>query len=161
MGQHGVVPPGGVRYMSAGTGIFHSEFNHSPEHDVHFVQMWVLPRSYGEAPNYGQREFAPAEREGRWLTVASGQAGLSAPIALRADATLRVAHLGDAALDLELRNGRYGFVFVATGEVEANGQRLVAGDAIRAFGAQTIGLRGSAELVAWDVPPPAVRLEDA
>ncbi len=57
LGQHGVVAPGGIQYISAGTGVRHSEFNHSKERDVHFVQMWVLPRSYGEPPAYGQHAF--------------------------------------------------------------------------------------------------------
>lgn len=160
-GAHGVVPPGGVQYMSAGTGVFHSEFNHSAENDVHFVQMWVFPRSFGERPAYGQREFAPEERRGRWLTVASGASGVDAPIALRQDATLRVAQLDGAALDVALADGRCGYVFVAEGSAEANGQQLAAGDALRLAGKQTVTLRGDAELVWWDVPPTDIRLEDA
>ena len=102
MGHHGVVPPGGVQYMSAGTGLTHSEFNHSAENDVHFVQMWVLPGSYGEAPDYGQHEFAEADRHGKWLVIASGERGVQAPIALRQDATVRVARLAGDTLDVQL-----------------------------------------------------------
>jgi redox-sensitive bicupin YhaK (pirin superfamily) len=159
MGHRGVVPAGGVQYMSAGTGVVHSEFNHSRERDVHFVQMWVLPRSAGEPPAYGQHLFERAERTNRWLAIATGEAGVDAPIALRQDATVRVARLeADASLDVALDAGRLGFLFVASGSVSVNGARLDAGDAIRASGAQRFTLAagpGAAELVAWDVPPTA------
>ncbi|BDE07317.1 hypothetical protein WPS_25930 [Vulcanimicrobium alpinum] len=161
MGHHGVVAPGGVQYMSAGTGVQHSEFNHSQSRDVHFVQMWVLPRSYGEAPAYGQHTFAEDERRNRWLTIASGQSGIEAPVSLRQDATVRVARLEDAALEYALDPSRYGFLFVAEGTVTANGETLGAGDAVRIHGVRDLAVRGSGELVLWDVPPTGVRLEDA
>ncbi len=131
LGHHGVVAPGGVQYVSAGTGVRHSEFNHSGERDVHFVQMWVLPREPGGTPAYGQHAFDEDERRGRWLTVASGLAGEPAPVTLRQDAVLRVARLDDDALAREIDPARYGFLFVADGEIEANGEPLVAGDAVR------------------------------
>lgn len=161
LGHHGVVPPGGVQYMSAGTGVRHSEFNHSQQSDVHFVQMWVLPRSYGEPPAYGQHTFNEDERRDRWLVVASGEAGIEARVALRADATVRVAKLEGSSLDYAFRPDRYGFLFVADGAVQVNGEPLAAGDAVRTFGAQELEMSGTGELVLWDVPPTAVRLEDA
>jgi redox-sensitive bicupin YhaK (pirin superfamily) len=161
LGHHGVVPPGGVQYMSAGTGVEHSEFNHSAENDVHFVQMWVLPKRNGEPPAYGQREFDAADRAGKWLAVASGETAVDAPIRLLQEATVRVARLSGAALDVRLAAGRYGFLFVAEGTVTANGERLAAGDAVRLRGAQQFEVAGDAELVFWDVPPTDVRLEDA
>lgn len=151
MGHAGVVNPGGVQYLSAGSGLTHSEFNHSGESDVHFVQMWVMPRARGEAPAYGQQEFAQIERTGKWLTIASGQAGIEAPIALRQDATLRVARLEGGALTQAFEPTRYGFVFVAQGEVEANGEQLFAGDAVRLHGVPSVDVRGTGELVVWDV----------
>jgi quercetin 2,3-dioxygenase len=161
LGQHGVVAPGGIQYMSAGTGVKHSEFNHSGERDVHFVQMWVLPRSYGEAPDYGQHSFEEAARRDTWLVLASGEPGVAAPVTLRADATLRVAQLDDARLTYTFGPSRYGFLFVAEGEVTANGERLGAGDAVRIRGASELEVRGNGELILWDVPPTDIRLEDA
>jgi redox-sensitive bicupin YhaK (pirin superfamily) len=153
LGHHGIVPAGGVQYMSAGTGVVHSEYNHSSMNDVHFVQMWVMPRSAGEPPAYGQHVFDAADRANRWLAIASGEAGVDAPVSLRQDATVRVARLAGAAVDVELAAGRFGFVFVADGSVRVGDRRLEAGDAIRAAGAQRFTLEGTAELVAWDVPP--------
>ncbi|HEX3466315.1 MAG TPA: pirin family protein [Candidatus Elarobacter sp.] len=158
LGSHGVVEPGGVQYVSAGTGVRHSEFNHSAERDVHFVQMWVLPRERGVPPLYGQRSFAENERRNRWLVVASGEPGVNAPVELRADATLRVAKLEDAALAYAFDPERFGFLFVADGEVRANGETLRTSDAVRIHGLQDLELNGTGELVLWDVPPLA---EDA
>jgi redox-sensitive bicupin YhaK (pirin superfamily) len=152
MGHQGVVSPGGVQYMSAGTGVRHSEFNHSAENDVHFVQMWVLPRTAGEAPAYGQREFTQADRTNRWLTIASGERGVDAPIAIRQDATFRVARLEGTEVETHLGPGRYGFLFVADGEVTANGERLAKGDAVRLYSVPEINVSGTGELVFWDVP---------
>jgi redox-sensitive bicupin YhaK (pirin superfamily) len=153
LGNHGVVEPGGVQYMSAGTGVRHSEFNGSQTEPVHFVQMWVMPRSMGEPPAYGQADFTQAERTNRWLTIASGEAGVQAPVALRADATMRVARLeDDAALAIDIAPDRFGFLFVADGAVRIDGELLATGDAVRMTGVPHVDLHGSAELVFWDVP---------
>lgn len=154
MGNHGVVRPGGVQYMSAGTGVLHSEFNHSHERPVHFVQMWVMPSSTGEAPAYGQKDFTLGDRDGRWLTVASGRTGIDAPIALRQAATLKVARLAAQPLAHAFDDGRYGFLFVASGAVAANGEHLAAGDAVRIAGVRDLRLEGEGEVVLWDVNPP-------
>ncbi|MEA2721399.1 MAG: quercetin 2,3-dioxygenase [Candidatus Eremiobacteraeota bacterium] len=161
LGHHGVVPPGGIQYISAGTGVRHSEFNHSKERDVHFVQMWVLPRSNGEPPAYGQHAFGEDERRNRWLVAASGQSGVQAPVALRADATLRVAKLENGALTYAFDPARYGFLFVGDGEIVANGERLTAGDAVRMRGVNELAVSGSGELVLWDVPALPAGLENA
>ncbi len=152
LGNHGVVRPGGVQYMSAGTGVRHSEFNGSATEPVHFVQMWVVPNVMGAAPAYGQADFTQAERTNRWLTIASGRPGVAAPVALRADATLRVTRLEEHELAIAIAPERFGFLFVANGEVTANGERLGTGDAVRMTGVSHVALAGSAELVFWDVP---------
>jgi len=151
LGHQGVVEAGGVQYLSAGTGVTHSEYNHSADHDVHFVQMWVMPNRTGEQPLYGQRHFEIAERTNRWLTIASGSPAVEAPILLRQDAVLRVARLEDgASIEQTFGPERYAFAFVAAGDVTANGERLQAGDAIRMHGVPSVAFRGNGELVVWD-----------
>ncbi|MDQ6933415.1 MAG: pirin family protein [Candidatus Eremiobacteraeota bacterium] len=152
MGNHGVVSPGGVQFMSAGTGVRHSEFNHSSNLPLHLVQMWVVPGRSGVPPAYGQQQFAPADRRNRWLEVASGQARVPAPVALTQDATLRVARLENGELEHEFGPQRYGFVFVGEGEASINEHTLKAGDALRTYGLRRLVLRGSAEIVFWDLP---------
>jgi hypothetical protein len=152
MGNRGIVGPGGVQFMSAGTGVQHSEFNHSDERPLHFVQMWVLPGAPGGTPSYGQQSFTIDERRNRWLYVATGQEGVDAPIPLTQNATLGVARVEDAMLVHEFERERYGFLFVADGLVEANGETLQRGDAVRLYDVPRLGVKGHGELVLWDVP---------
>ena len=153
MGNVGVVRPGGVQYVSAGTGIAHSEYNHSREADVRFVQMWVLPRERGSRPQYGQVDYEGGERRNRWLPIATGQRGIDSRIAIGADATAYAARVEDVALRHSVAAGRFAFLFVADGEVTANGETLGRGDALRVTGPFEIDVRGTGELVLWDVPP--------
>ncbi|HVA34284.1 MAG TPA: pirin family protein [Candidatus Baltobacteraceae bacterium] len=152
MGNEGVVGAGGVQFMSAGTGVRHSEYNNRADDPLHLVQMWVLPGTLGGAPSYGQRDFTIDDRRNRWLTIASGQPGVDAPIAITQRATFKVARLENASLVAEFAPKRYGFLFVADGKVEANGESLGAGDAVRLFDVERLALEGSGELVLWDLP---------
>ena len=160
MGNCGVVAAGGVQFMSAGTGVRHSEFNASKTEELHLCQMWILPGKLGAKPSYGQEDFTLEDRRNRWLVVASGQAGVEAPIALTQTATLRVSKMEDSTSRHVFEPKRFGFLFVADGEIEAaseSGERvsLGAGDALRTFDIPKIELRGSGEIVFWDVPPAA------
>jgi redox-sensitive bicupin YhaK (pirin superfamily) len=161
MGSHGIVTAGGAQYLSAGTGLRHSEFNATPDEELHFVQMWVLPGELNTPPTYGQRDFDAAERRDRWLLVASGEVP-DAPIQLTQRATLRVAQLAEAVVGHAFGPERLGFLFVGSGDAvatatdvrgEAHRATLAAGDAIRLAQIERIEVSGSAELVFWDVPP--------
>jgi quercetin 2,3-dioxygenase len=152
MGNHGVVGPGGVQFMSAGTGVRHSEFNNKADETLHLVQMWVLPGKTGTAPSYGQRDFAVEDRRNKWLTIVSGEESVEAPIRITQKATFSVARLENANLVKEFAPKRYGFLFVADGNVEANGETLRAGDAVRVYDVERLAVKGSGELVLWDLP---------
>ncbi len=152
MGNQGVVAPGEVQFMSAGTGVTHSEYNDSTIEPLHLVQMWVLPGRLGTPPSYGQMAFSVEQRRDRWLTVVSGEAQVEAPIRITQQATLRVARAERAALALDFAPKRYGFLFVADGAVEANGAALGAGDSVRLYDIPRLEVGGAGELVLWDLP---------
>ncbi len=152
MGNHGVVGPGGVQFMSAGTGVRHSEFNNKPDEPLHLVQMWVLPGRLDTPPSYGQMEFAVDDRRNRWLKVVSGGDGVEAPIRITQDATFAVSRIEHETVVYDFAPKRYGFLFVAEGVVEANGERLHAGDAVRLFGIPALAVKGYGELTLWDLP---------
>lgn len=152
MGNRGVVKPGGVQFMSAGTGVRHSETNARNDAELHLVQMWVLPGEAGTAPTYGQMDFTQEDRRNRWLAVASGHHAIAAPIALTQDAALLVARLENHELRHTFEPARFGFLFAADGEIEANGERLGKGDAVRMYAIDRLDLRGTGEVVLWDLP---------
>jgi len=153
MGNHGVVGPGGVQYMSAGTGVRHSEFNGSDSQPLHLVQMWLLPGRKGLKPSYGQRDFTVADRLNKWLLVASGMPADRPSVPLSQQAAFRVTRLENGVVDYSFASGRLGFLFVAHGGVAANGSRLEAGDAVRIASLKSLALSGSGEVLLWDVPP--------
>jgi quercetin 2,3-dioxygenase len=152
LGNHGIVGPGGVQFMSAGTGVAHSEYNGSPDAPLHLVQMWVLPGSLGMRPSYGQQDFEQDDRRNRWLDAVSGDPAVPAPIRITQNATLRVTRLEGVSLVAEFAPQRYGFLFVAEGKVEANGEPLRAGDSVRFYDVARLAVSGHAELVLWDLP---------
>ena len=152
MGNRGVVGPGGIQYMSAGTGVRHSEFNHSKSSELHLVQMWLLPPKAGLPMQYGQRDFTVDDRRGAWFLVASGKPQASAPITLQQSASFSIARLEDEQASHAFDQESLGFLFIADGEVVANGERLRTGDAVRMAGITSLDVQGSGELLLWDVP---------
>ena len=152
LGNHGVVGPGGIQFMSAGTGVAHSEVNNSAEHPLHLVQMWVLPGRLGGKPLYGQMDFSIDQRRNRWLDVVSGDPGVDAPIRITQDATLRVARVEGTPIVAEFAPQRYGYLFVAGGSVEVNGEPLQAGDSVRLYDVARLVVSGHGEVVLWDTP---------
>ena len=152
MGNRGVVRSGGVQFMSAGTGVRHSEFNHSHSDEVHLVQMWVVPGRLATRPTYGQEDFTKEDRHNRWLLVAGNQKNGDAPIALTQDAALRVAALDDTSLVHEFAPKRYGFLFNAGGKIQANDTELNDGDAVRMYDVARLNLSGTGEILLWDLP---------
>lgn len=152
MGNHGIVGPGGVQFMSAGTGVRHSEFNDDSAETLHLVQMWVLPGRTGEAPSYGQMDFDPQSRQNTWLRIVSGEQHVDAPIRITQTATFSVARVEGSLPVYEFAPQRFGFLFVAEGNVEVNGEKLHAGDAVRLYDIHALDVKGHGELVLWDLP---------
>ncbi len=157
MGNVRTVTSGGVQYLSAGTGITHSEYNASSTTPCHLVQMWVVPTARGLQPRYGQVDFTAADRHGRWLVVASGRPGIEAPVTIWQDATCSVARLQQSSVSMQLETGRYAFLFLAKGELAVESPAhenltLHAGDALRLRDALDLQLHGDGELILWDIP---------
>ncbi|MEZ2252572.1 pirin family protein [Microcoleus sp.] len=128
LGTGAVIKPGEVQRMSAGTGIQHSEFNHSPSDSVHLLQIWLLPDRNGLTPSYEQRDFPLAERQGRLRLVAARDARDGA-VKIHQDVDLYAAVLDkDARVSHVLQSNRYAWVQVARGSVLLNGLALEQGD---------------------------------
>jgi quercetin 2,3-dioxygenase len=156
-GDAGVLKPGELQWMSAGHGIEHSEFNASKTEPVHFLQIWIQPDRVNAQPAYAQQAFDPAQRRGRWATLASPQ-GSDGSIAIRQQAWLRGALLAAGeSIDLVLDASRRYWLHVARGSIECDGRRLSAGDALgfvdEAGKQALVGVDdGMADVLLFDLP---------
>jgi len=153
MGNGSTIVPGDVQRMSAGTGVRHSEYNHSKSGTTHFLQIWIEPKRTGIAPSYEQKHFEPQAKRGRLRVIASPD-GRDGSVSMNQDA-LTYAGLfdGEETARLELAPGRKGYVHVARGKLSVNGQALGAGDALKTDGG-TLALENGrgAEVLVFDLP---------
>jgi redox-sensitive bicupin YhaK (pirin superfamily) len=125
----GVIRPGDVQRMSAGSGVRHSEFNHSPDQTTHFLQIWILPSEAGIAPGYEQKHFSDADKRGQLRLVASND-GRDGSVTIHADAAIRAGLIdGAERAGLDLNPERLTYVHLVRGSLNVNGQALAAGDA--------------------------------
>ena len=150
-GTAGVIRPGLVQRMSAGTGIAHSEKNHSEIDPVHFVQMWVVPDRQGLAPRYEQFDLTDQLSDGGFVLAASGR-DQGAPVTLnQLAASMWVGRLGQYET-ATLPAAAFVHVFLATGTASINnGEHLAAGDAVRLTNTSgTITTMSPAEIIVWE-----------
>ena len=128
MGNGRVIRPGDFQYMSAGTGVTHSEFNPSATDATHLLQIWIRPDRPGVAPRYAEK--AMAEAATGQLHLITSPTGRDGSIAIHQDVELFLARLrpGDTVAHA-LGPKRHAWVHVAEGAVELNGTKLEAGDA--------------------------------
>lgn len=155
MGEGSVVRPGEVLMMSAGTGITHSEFNHSPSDGVRFLQIWVKPDRQGATPRYGQKLFADAAKRGRMVPLLSPD-GRNGSLPWYADATVYAGLLdGAEQASVELGPNRHAYVHVIRGSVDVNGTAFAEGDGARVRGEERLILSGGrdAEILVFDLRP--------
>jgi hypothetical protein len=154
IGNGSVIRPGDVQRMSAGTGVRHSEFNHSSDRTTHFLQIWIEPAQRGIAPGYEEKRFDAADKRGRLRLVASPD-GAEGSVTLHQDARLYAGLLdGAETATLRLAPGRRGYIHVARGTVAVAGERLHAGDALMIEDEDRVVLSdgNDAEVLAFDLP---------
>jgi len=153
LGTGSVIRPGEAQRMSAGTGITHSEFNHSKTAPVHFLQIWLTPSTRGIAPGYEQRTIDDAKTHGGFAPVGSPD-GRDQSVKIHQDATLSVAKLERGqTVAANLKKGRHGWVQVARGAVTVNGTALAESDgaAISDEEKVTIVANAPAEVLFFDL----------
>ncbi len=153
IGTSSVIRPGEVQRMSAGTGVRHSEFNHSSEEPVHFLQIWIRPEREGLQPGYEQREFPEEERAGRLRLVAS-RGGREGSVTVHQDAEVYAASLaGGEETSYEPRAGRHVWVQLIKGRLTLNGVELRAGDGAAVSDERRLVMRADepSELLLFDL----------
>jgi redox-sensitive bicupin YhaK (pirin superfamily) len=128
LGTGSVIRPGEAQRMSAGTGITHSEFNHSKTEPVHFLQIWIMPAKSGIAPGYEQKTIDDKKAHGGFSPVGTPDGG-GQSVTIHQDAALSVAKLERGqTVAANLKQSRHGWLQVARGAVTANGTALAEGD---------------------------------
>lgn len=154
MGNGSVIRPGDIQWMSAGTGIMHSEFNPSPDERTHLLQIWVLPDSKGRTPDYAEKHFSPAERRDRLRLVASPD-GADDSLTWGQDVRLYASMMSPGASgSLDIATGRHAWVQLAAGSLDINGTEVNSGDglAVSEESELKISSRGESEFLVFDLP---------
>lgn len=130
LGNGSSIGPGQVQLMTTGTGVEHSEFNHSGQAPVHFLQIWLFPRETGLAPRYSEADFPPESKRDQLRLIISPD-GRDDSLRIEQDAFIYATLLeGTTALTHDLAPGRRGYVHLIRGTLTVNGQPLEGGDAL-------------------------------
>lgn len=125
MGNGSVILPGEVQVMSAGTGIYHSEFNHSEETETSLLQIWVFPDKKNVEPRYGQASFSLEEMNGKWRTVVSPD-GADNSLWIHQQTWFSLGEFGtETNVSYELKKAGNGvYLFLISGEIEVGTETL-------------------------------------
>jgi quercetin 2,3-dioxygenase len=153
MGNGSVIRPGDVQYMSAGTGIAHSEFNASKTEPTHLYQIWMFPDKKNYEPTYDQKHFSEADKRGGLRLVASPD-GRDGSVKIRQDNELYATVLGPAeTVKHALKSDRHAYVQVARGSITLNGKNLETGDGAAISEERSLELKGvkDAEVLLFDL----------
>lgn len=155
MGNGSVIEMGDVQIMSAGSGITHSEFNHSQTGLVHFLQIWLVPNKKGVTPRYQQSHFSQSDKQGQLRLIISPD-GVDGSLSVYQDVWVYAGCFdADEQAELSLKDNRYAYVHVVRGTVTVNGTVLSEGDGARFRSENRIELQQghNAEVLVFDLRP--------
>ncbi len=155
IGTSGIIRSGEVQVMSAGTGIVHSEYNHSKTEPVKFLQIWVLPDTKGVQPRYDQKKFSPDDRKNKFQTIVSPKDSPEG-LWIHQNAWFSLGNLEEGAeVEYKTRNQDGGvYAFLISGKVKINGAELNARDGVGFAGSDLLKVKAleTSELLLMDVP---------
>jgi redox-sensitive bicupin YhaK (pirin superfamily) len=153
MGNGSVLRPGAIQMMRAGTGVTHSEYNHSPSDPLHFLQIWILPDTRGLAPAYAEAVI-DADAAARDRVLLASRDGRDGSMHVQQDVDLWLLRPpAGAERVLPLAAGRHVWVHLAQGSVTLDGRPLLEGDGAAVTGERELRLRGGerAEVMVFDL----------
>jgi hypothetical protein len=153
LGTGSVLRPGDIQRMSAGTGVRHSEFNHSKEEPLHLLQIWITPGENGIQPSYAEKRFSDEEKNNRLRLIVSPD-GEDGSLTLHQDAKLYAGILQEGStVSYDLRPGRHAWIQVARGAISLNGEKLLEGDGAAVIDESHLELlaRNSSEVLLFDL----------
>ena len=145
MGNGTVIPSGDVQRMTAGTGVLHSEFNHSQEEELHLLQIWIFPEQKNLEPGYEQTTF-PREKKLNRLCLVGSRDGREGSVTIHQDVDLYASVLeAGQSVSLDDTADRRIFVQVVSGDIDVNGQQLSAGDGAQIRDADAVAIEAQSE----------------
>jgi len=153
LGNKGRTEAGDVQVMSAGTGIRHSEYNREDE-ETRIFQIWIVPTSQGDAPQWGAKPFPKGERSGQFVVLASGHEQDADALPIRADARVVGATIrAGETVEYPLGTDRKGYLVPATVAVSIDGQRIGARDGAAISDLETLSVTAieDSEIVLVDI----------
>jgi len=154
MGNGSAIRPGDVQRMTAGTGVRHSEQNASTEEAVHLLQIWILPDTVGLDPSYEQKAFSKDELRNRFQLIASSD-GRDGAVTVHQDISLlaSIVEQGERT-EYSIAPTRYGWLQVARGAIELNGEKAEQGDGVVIVGESNLSVAATqpSEVLLFDLP---------
>ena len=154
MGNGSVLRYGDVQRMTAGTGVMHSEYNHSTTAPVHFLQIWIAPNVNAVAPGYEEKHFDPQSKRGQLRLIASSN-GRDGSVLIHQDACIYASVIDtDDYLEHALVAGRSAYLHVIRGSLVVNGVELSGGDGLKLTDMDLVTLASAqaAEVLLFDLP---------
>lgn len=154
IGNGSVIRYGDVQRMSAGTGVRHSEFNHSSEDRVHFLQIWIKPNELGIEPSYEEKHFDVDSKKGQLRLIASSN-GDHGSVLIHQDASIYASIVdGDDELNYTIAKGRTAYIHLIRGGLTVNGQQIRTGDSLKIINENELHIYNAenAEFLLFDLP---------
>lgn len=156
LGNHGIIEPGEIQRMSAGTGVLHSEFNHSNENPLRLLQMWLFSDTRGLQPSWEQKRYTKDERKNKLLPVISPKnSNQKDKLAISQDATFYISNLETGQVQTyNLQKDRMAYFFVIEGKITLNDKVLYTRDAAQIENEEVLKLQAQrdTELILIDLP---------
>lgn len=146
MGNSSIINRGEIQKMSAGTGIFHSEYNASEIHPVHFLQIWIIPDQKDLTPYYEQKNFNIEKHPNKLILIGS-HSGRDNSVKISQDVNLYQAIINtDKVIEFDVKHTRKYWIQAAEGGIDVNSQILTAGDGLAVANEEiTLKIQGLSE----------------
>ncbi len=156
LGNQGIIKPGEIQRMSAGTGVLHSEFNHSDEKPLRLLQIWLFSDTRGLSPSWEQKGYTKEDRKNKMLAVISPKnSNQKDRLAINQDATFYISSLeAGREIDYTLRKDRLAYLFVIDGNVVLNDKMLHTRDIAEIDNEKDLKIKAKrdTELIVIDLP---------
>ncbi|WP_101477413.1 pirin family protein [Candidatus Nitrosotalea bavarica] len=155
LGNDGIIEAGEMQRMTAGTGVFHSEYNASKTNPLRLLQMWVFPDKKGLRPSWQQKKYTQEDRKNKLLQVIGPINNSGSELSIHQNALFYLSSL-DSGKKVEhiLESGRKAYLFVIDGKISMNGKIMETQDAAKIENANTVSIEAekTTELILIDLP---------